>query len=126
MMAKSPGVTRLAASSLVVLALALVGCQSAKSPDAAPASATSTPAGDLPPAEGSQDVEIPDVVGLRLDDAEGAFEAAGFDTLDVETPNGNHMVGYDPAEWVVIAQDPPVGAAFDIRTVITLRVEPAT
>lgn len=52
---------------------------------------------------------MPAVVGVRLDSALGAIQAAGFDD-DVEIDGGGTFGVVDESNWIVCAQDPAAGA----------------
>lgn len=68
---------------------------------------------------GSDPVEVPDVVGMRLDDAKDALTAAGFEETSAEDVVGNSSP-FRTSTWAVLEQEPAAGQRVDLDTKIRL------
>ncbi|MGI9665867.1 MAG: PASTA domain-containing protein [Acidimicrobiia bacterium] len=69
---------------------------------------------------GPGDVEVPDFVGMTVDEAQAAADAAGLSVTFVEDP-----ADPDP-DGIVIEQDPEAGAVVPAGSEVTLQLSPAT
>lgn len=68
-------------------------------------------------------VTMPDVVGMRLDDAHRALEKMGVENFEDVDVIGEEDSIFRDANWVVVQQDPPAGTAeVDTGTTIELSV----
>lgn len=74
------------------------------------------------PASASGPHVVPNVIGVRLSDADDRLKAAGFTKTHVVDVTGQGRIVIDPANWVVRVQEPAVGAKVAAATRITLRV----
>lgn len=98
---------------VIVLVPAVSGCDDSAAHEAAPASATAT----TPAA-----VEVPDVVGMKGDDAADALKKAGLSkSPSYKDADGEESV-WDPGNWSVTAQDPATGEQVPADRAITLTV----
>ena len=98
---------------VVVLAPAAAGCDDSAAHEAAPASAAAT----TPAA-----VEVPDVVGMKDDDAADALKKAGLSKGPSYTDTDGEESVRDPGNWSVTAQNPAAGEQVPADQVITLTV----
>ena len=98
---------------VIVLVPAVSGCDDSAAHEAAPASATATP-----PAA----VEVPDVVGMKGDDAADALKKAGLSKGPSYTDTDGEESVRDPGNWSVTAQNPAAGEQVPADQVITLTV----
>ena len=98
---------------VVVLAPAAAGCDDSAAHEAAPASAAAT----TPAA-----VEVPDVVGMKGDDAADALKKAGLSKGPSYTDADGEESVRDPGNWSVTAQNPAAGEQVPADQVITLTV----
>ncbi|WP_273165904.1 excalibur calcium-binding domain-containing protein [Actinomyces israelii] len=98
---------------VVVLAPAAAGCDDSAAHEAAPASAAAT----TPAA-----VEVPDVVGMKGDDAADALKKAGLSKGPSYTDTDGEESVRDPGNWSVTAQNPAAGEQVPADQVITLTV----
>ena len=98
---------------VVVLAPAAAGCDDSAAHEAAPASAAAT----TPAA-----VEVPDVVGMKGDDAADALKKAGLSKSPSYTDADGEESVWDPGNWSVTAQNPAAGEQVPADQVITLTV----
>jgi beta-lactam-binding protein with PASTA domain len=72
----------------------------------------------------SKQLTVPHVVGSRLDEAEAAFETAGFQFIpDAKDATRCRRLVIDYANWRVVRQRPPAGAAALADARSTLFVE---
>ena len=69
---------------------------------------------------GPEDVEVPDFLGLTVDEANDVAEDAGLEALFVEDPDDP-----DP-DGIVVAQDPAAGEVVPAGSEVTLQLSPAT
>lgn len=68
-------------------------------------------------------VTMPNVVGMRLDDAHRALEALDVDNFDDTDAIGEEDLIFKDSNWVVVRQDPPAGTTdVDTGTTIYLSV----
>ena len=98
---------------VIVLAPAAAGCDDSAAHEAAPASAAAT----TPAA-----VEVPDVVGMKGDDAADALKKAGLSKGPSYTDTDGEESVRDPGNWSVTAQNPAAGEQVPADQVITLTV----
>ncbi|WP_052375289.1 excalibur calcium-binding domain-containing protein [Actinomyces israelii] len=98
---------------VIVLAPAAAGCDDSAAHEAAPASAAAT----TPAA-----VEVPDVVGMKGDDAADALKKAGLSKGPSYTDTDGEESVWDPGNWSVTAQNPAAGEQVPADQVITLTV----
>lgn len=66
-------------------------------------------------------VTMPDVVGMRLDDAHRALEKMGVENFEDVDVIGEEDSIFRDANWVVVAQDPPAGTA-EVETGTTIEL----
>ena len=69
---------------------------------------------------GPEDVEVPDFLGLTVDEANAVAEEAGLEALFVEDPDEP-----DP-DGIVVAQDPAAGEVVPAGSEVVLQLSPAT
>ena len=98
---------------VIVLAPAAAGCDDSAAHEAAPASAAAT----TPAA-----VEVPDVVGMKGDDAADALKKAGLSKSPSYTDADGEESVWDPGNWSVTAQNPAAGEQVPADQAITLTV----
>ena len=98
---------------VIVLVPAVSGCDDSAAHEAAPASATAT----TPAA-----VEVPDVVGMKGDDAADALKKAGLSKTPSYTDADGEESVWAPGNWSVTAQDPAAGERVPADQAITLTV----
>ena len=98
---------------VIVLAPAAAGCDDSAAHEAAPASAAAT----TPAA-----VEVPDVVGMKGDDAADALKKAGLSKSPSYTDADGEESVWAPGNWSVTAQNPAAGEQVPADQVITLTV----
>jgi hypothetical protein len=70
---------------------------------------------------GADPVELPDVVGMPLDEAHRAFEALGFEEFKDADEFEDRSVILD-SNWVAISYSPGAGASADVDETITFQV----
>jgi hypothetical protein len=98
---------------------------SASTPSAGVASASGSVAGSAgatSPSGGAEAGTVPDVVGMRLPDAEDALKSAGYGKVSHVDATGQGRRVIDSDNWVVRSQVPPAGTAVVPGTPVTLRV----
>jgi len=66
---------------------------------------------------------MPNVVGMRLSQAEAVLEGAGLVNVNSVDASGQDRVVLNPQNWIVRAQDPPAGRPASPGTPVTLRVD---
>ena len=98
---------------VIVLVPAVSGCDDSAAHEAAPASAAAT----TPAA-----VEVPDVVGMKGDDAADALKKAGLSKSPSYTDADGEESVWAPGNWSVTAQDPAAGEQVPADQEITLTV----
>ena len=98
---------------VIVLVPAVSGCDDSAAHEAAPASAAAT----TPAA-----VEVPDVVGMKGDDAADALKKAGLSKTPSYTDADGEESVWAPGNWSVTAQDPAAGERVPADQAITLTV----
>ena len=98
---------------VIVLVPAVSGCDDSAAHEAAPASAAAT----TPAA-----VEVPDVVGMKGDDAADALKKAGLSKTPSYTDADGEESVWAPGNWSVTAQDPAAGERVPADQEITLTV----
>ena len=98
---------------VIVLVPAVSGCDDSAAHEAAPASAAAT----TPAA-----VEVPDVVGMKGDDAADALKKAGLSKSPSYTDADGEESVWAPGNWSVTAQDPAAGERVPADQAITLTV----
>ena len=98
---------------VIVLVPAVSGCDDSAAHEAAPASAAAT----TPAA-----VEVPDVVGMKGDDAADALKKAGLSKTPSYTDADGEESVWAPGNWSVTAQDPAAGEQVPADQEITLTV----
>jgi hypothetical protein len=90
---------RIAAAFLLVLTLALAGCDAGALGAPAPAPTTSAPTL----------LTMPDVTGQNADVAQDSLKKLGFKNIDLGTVDGHHIVVL-PQNWTVKAQSAKPGS----------------
>ena len=98
---------------VIVLVPAVSGCDDSAAHEAASASAAAT----TPAA-----VEVPDVVGMKGDDAADALKKAGLSKTPSYTDADGEESVWAPGNWSVTAQDPAAGERVPADQEITLTV----
>ena len=98
---------------VIVLVPAVSGCDDSAAHEAASASAAAT----TPAA-----VEVPDVVGMKGDDAADALKKAGLSKTPSYTDADGEESVWAPGNWSVTAQDPAAGERVPADQAITLTV----
>ena len=98
---------------VIVLVPAVSGCDDSAAHEAASASAAAT----TPAA-----VEVPDVVGMKGDDAADALKKAGLSKSPSYTDADGEESVWAPGNWSVTAQDPAAGERVPADQAITLTV----
>jgi hypothetical protein len=69
---------------------------------------------------------VPNVVGVRLPDAEQALRTAGYDHFDAKDSRPDARVVVEPVNWIVVTQEPAAGTPADPKTVVQLGVKKPT
>ncbi|WP_051571096.1 PASTA domain-containing protein [Cryptosporangium arvum] len=124
---RNRGVWILLIVMLVVLALSccaglMVSIAQQGGDDPAPAESPSAKAAAAAPGR----LTVPNLVGVRLPDAEEKLTALGFGNPRVEDSSGRDRPVLSRANWVVRSQDPKPGASVAGSTTVTLRVSKPT
>ncbi|WP_448617000.1 PASTA domain-containing protein [Modestobacter sp. URMC 112] len=70
---------------------------------------------------GADPVELPDLVGMPLDEAHRTLEDLGFEEFEDQDAFEDRSVLMD-ANWVVVGSSPSAGAAVDLDDTVTFRV----
>ena len=69
---------------------------------------------------------VPELIGVRLSDAEDRLKALGFDDPRIEDATGRDRAVLSRQNWIVRGQDPKAGSRVADSTRITLRVSKPT
>lgn len=96
-------------------------------PAAEPATEASTetpdePASEVATEEAAQTANLPNVVGMNMEDARAALEQAGFEEIDTVKPDGSTALVLVKKNWTVQAQSPGANTAADTSSTVTLTV----
>ncbi|WP_327581414.1 PASTA domain-containing protein [Nonomuraea sp. NBC_00507] len=125
------------AISAVVAAACLTACSSGTSPTAPIETVTATvqatptassspeetdqPAQEESPSEAAAEKkELPDVVGMNLQEGQDTLQAAGFYVLNDKDATGQNRLQVLDRNWVVTKQSPAAGRKVSTDTLITL------
>jgi hypothetical protein len=101
----------------------------------APAATPATPSESLPqsdrpaspsptaaPVAPAPKIEVPNVVGKRLTDAQAQLKALGFTKVTAADATGQGRVVFNPDNWLVRSQLPPTGSTVPVNARLTLNV----
>lgn len=124
------------AISAVLAATCLTACGSGTSPTAPIETVTATvqatptasnspnetdpPTQEESPSEAAEKKELPDVVGMNLQEGQDTLQAAGFYVLNDKDATGQNRLQVMDRNWVVTKQSPAAGRKVSTDTLITL------
>jgi beta-lactam-binding protein with PASTA domain len=99
--------------------LGLVACDPATTPESSPAASAGTVA-TTAPASASAGSEVPDFVGMGLQSAQDAAQAAGFDRLTSHDASDQDRMQILDRNWTVCDQTPAAGTSTSTSTTIDM------
>lgn len=98
------------------------GATSQPAPTTSAAPTTSQPAETAAPRPTSDEVTVPDAVGLNYQDAQDTWRAAGLIVLPADDATGANRIPLVDSNWFVVSQTPAAGTVVpsgsDVRATI--------